>query len=180
MGFKESKLWEKFNNATKETAFINEVEKFCQEGEDISKLIIKFFPTFTWHDSTHIENVCNWMFDLLGDKITSLSAENIALLLMAACWHDSGMSVNDSEKEKLNSELEANKTNPSDSKWCNYFKKHPGDEVAYNQDTSVADRILRTYVREHHHERAEKKIKEYNWSSEFTKHHITSKLLSEL
>ena len=51
----------------------------------LAKDVIRFFPTFTLHDSTHIAGVCRWMVRLLGDWAAELNAQDAALLMVTAC-----------------------------------------------------------------------------------------------
>ena len=51
----------------------------------LAKDVIRFFPTFTLHDSTHIAGVCRWMVRLLGDWAAELNAQEAALLIVTAC-----------------------------------------------------------------------------------------------
>ena len=53
------------------------------------------------HDEIHICNVMRLMGELLGDKIKFLTRDETAMLVMAACCHDIGMSYTVSEKEAL-------------------------------------------------------------------------------
>ena len=64
-------------------------------GVTLSRDVIRFFPTFTLHDGTHLAGVCKWMIRLLGDRKAELTAEEAAILLMSACCHDMGMSVSE-------------------------------------------------------------------------------------
>lgn len=79
MGFEDScrelsdtALWklliEKARKEKLPNEFVSSVGKICEYGVNLAKDIIRFFPTFTLHDVTHIRNVCNWIVRLLGDK----------------------------------------------------------------------------------------------------------------
>ena len=182
MGFENTKLWELFTEKTaNDTDFQVAVKELCAAGEALAKTIITFFPTFTLHDGTHIEGVCSWMTQLLGERANDLTAENAALLLLGACWHDSGMSVDNEEKTGLAQRLQDGYPEwHEDEEWFAYFERHPGDAVTYNKDKSAFEAILRNFIREHHHERARIKIKEQEWKPIFPAKNITSDLLADL
>ncbi len=180
-GFQNTDLWSFFEQATNDEDFKTAVKKICEDGEKLSSTIITFFPTFTRHDVTHIQGVCNWMTKLLGDHLKDLKADEAALLLMAACWHDSGMSVTKDEEDELKQRIvDGNPTWHNDKELYDYFEKHPRDAVEYSKDNSTIERILRNYIREHHHERAQNKIDELEWQLELTMRCITPDLLAEL
>ncbi len=134
-----------------DSAFLYAVEKVCYDGVVLSKDVIRFFPTFTLHDGTHIRGVCRWMERLLGDRINDLTAEQAAMLLLAACWHDSGMCVSDTQRKQFEEELRAEER-PED--WKQYFRRHPGDEVAYSESGKLSEAMLRRFIRENHPARA--------------------------
>ena len=182
MGFENTKLWELFTEKTaNDTDFQVAVKELCAAGEALAKTIITFFPTFTLHDGTHIEGVCSWMTQLLGERAEDLTAENAALLLLGACWHDSGMSVDNEEKTGLAQRLQDGYPEwHEDKEWFAYFERHPGDAVTYNKDKSAFEAILRNFIREHHHERARIKIEEQEWKPIFAAKNITSDLLADL
>ena len=182
MGFENTKLWELFTEKTaNDTDFQVAVKELCAAGEALAKTIITFFPTFTLHDGTHIEGVCSWMTQLLGERAEDLTAENAALLLLGACWHDSGMSVDNEEKTGLAQRLQDGYPEwHEDEEWFAYFERHPGDAVTYNKDKSAFEAILRNFIREHHHERARIKIEEQEWKPIFAAKNITSDLLADL
>ena len=140
-------------------AFLTSVEKLCYDGVVLSKDVIRFFPTFTLHDGTHIKGVCRWMAQLLGRHLDDLTAEEAAMLLLAACWHDSGMCMKDEQRAQFEEELRAEER-PED--WKRYFHRHPGDEVMYSKSRGLKeeerrtfmDGLLRRFIRENHPARA--------------------------
>lgn len=140
-------------------AFLTSVEKLCYDGIVLSKDVIRFFPTFTLHDGTHIKGVCRWMAQLLGRHLDDLTAEEAAMLLLAACWHDSGMCIKDEQRAQFEEELRAEER-PED--WKRYFRRHPGDEVMYSKSRGLKDEerrifmdgLLRRFIRENHPARA--------------------------
>lgn len=156
----DTELYRQFKaKAENDHAFLAEIENLCYDGVILSKDVIRFFPTFTLHDGTHIRGVCRWMERLLGVRINDLTAEEAAMLLLAACWHDSGMCVSDTQRKQFEEELCAEEQ-PED--WVRYFHRHPGDEVAYSkigklteeERSRFMDGLLRRFIRENHPARA--------------------------
>ena len=181
--YQTTTLWKKFKEKTGEnSSFSSAVEKICTDGEVLSDTIITFFPTFTFHNGTHIQGVCNWMAKLLGERIDELTTEETAILLMSACWHDSGMSVKNDERDDLYERISDGKNEQwrNDTVFYEYFEKHPGDANAYYDDENARERIVRNYVREHHHERARKKLNALKWPQELTNKCISRELLADL
>ena len=173
MGVKDSKLWEILKEKAKgqpnESQFIAEMEKVCNFAVARSKYINLTFPMFTLHDETHICNVLNLMVQLLGDRIQDLNRDEAAMLILAACCHDIGMSCNDIEKQDL----------LKDDRFKQYLDKHHGEQVNYHElkeddkdYTKKLDAIFRGFLRYIHHERikdllppANKKLNENIWNS---------------
>lgn len=111
MGFKDEKLWTTLKTKAEEEEkhcgervnkekYLEAVADICQYGVDRAKTIRDTFPFYTLHDEVHICNVMRLMAELLGDKISSLTRDEAALLVMAACCHDIGMSYTKGEKRK--------------------------------------------------------------------------------
>lgn len=175
MHFLNTKLWELFEEkAGKDRAFVTAVENLCKAGEECCATIIDYFKTFTRHDGAHIEGVCRWMYELLGEQRAEITADEAALLLLAACWHDSGMSMDKQEIEALQNGLIT-----KSPKWKKYFKKHPQEEYAYQEGKLSSDVICHSFVRENHHIRARKKIQCETWPFKVSEH-FSSELLADL
>lgn len=149
---RNTELWKLLEQKAKKEKlspeFITGVSKVCARGITLAKDIIRFFPTFTLHDTVHICNVCNWMYRLLEGRAKELTAADAALLVMSAACHDIGMSVSEEQKE----EMGAAAKRPS-AEWENYFYSHADDYEQFQSTGKVADRMLRNFVRLHHHER---------------------------
>ena len=96
-----TELYNIFKEKCDDDDFKIAVEKVCEFGIDLSNQIKVFFPNYTRHDDVHIRNVCNWMTRLLGDRKNELTAQDAAMLLMAACCHDIGMSVSKEQEKTL-------------------------------------------------------------------------------
>lgn len=124
------------------------IEKICDYAVERAKLIRDTFPLFTLHDETHICNVMRLMMNLLGKDAEMLSRDEAAMLVLAACCHDIGMSYSDEEKERL-------KTNSDKLK--QYLDAHPEEFVkAYKNGTDkpqITDEMLSKFLRSIHHER---------------------------
>ena len=168
----QTELWKIFRKkANKEgysAEFVSAVSRICELGLEKSKTIMTFFPTFTLHDNTHIRNVCDWMFWLLGGrkengkvkkgKAKELTTREAAMLLMSACCHDVGMSVTDEQKKELLSDF-------STDNWKEYFNNFPQDYSKRNKEKEQ-DRIIRNYVRVNHHARIDENLSEEDWSDD--------------
>lgn len=162
-------LWKIFEKkAGDDHEFIAAVGEICYEGVLLSKDVIRFFPTFTLHDGTHLAGVCKWMIRLLGDKEDDLTVEEAAMLVMAACCHDIGMSVSDDQRKELEAELA---TGDYTEEWLEYFRKYPGDEVAYHESRTVTEEMLRKYIRENHSRRISEQLP-HEWPDALTRRGI--------
>lgn len=150
---RNTKLWnlleEKAEAEKLPPEFIVGVDQVCARGITLAKDIIRFFPTFTLHDIVHICNVCDWMYRLLEGRAEELTAADAALLVMSAACHDIGMSVSEEQKK----EMDAAARRPS-AEWESYFYSHADDYEQFQSTGKVSDRMLRNFVRLHHHERA--------------------------
>lgn len=143
--FYETELWKLFDRKAKESRHpIAELEKFCENAENLSKEININFPYFTLHDNTHTAGVCKWMHLLLGDKAELISMEESALLLMAACCHDLGMLIGENEETELIAQAKSNYGN-----WKEYFERHPNDREKLDSEEACHDVVI-NYVRENH------------------------------
>ncbi len=137
---------------------LSAVSALCAEGAALSKDIVRFFPNYTLHDETHIANVCDWMLRLLDEDLKRrLTSRQAVLLLLAACWHDAGMSVSADEEGSL-------ARNPRSQAWTAFFREHKREELAYERDGAISPETLRSFVRFHHPARVRNKLT--NWSSE--------------
>ena len=133
------------------------IENICDYAVERAKLIRDTFPLFTLHDETHICNVMRLMMNLLGEDAERLSRDEAAMLVLAACCHDIGMSYSDEEKERL-------KTNSDKLK--QYLDAHPEEFVkAYKNGTDtpqITDEMLSKFLRSIHHERVAEILRNNN------------------
>ena len=156
-----------------DAAFLEAVGAVCGRGVTLAKDIIRFFPTFTLHDETHIANVCSWMVRLLGDRKGELSAHEAALLVMAACCHDIGMSVSADQEKAL-------RGNPQSADWKEYFKRHLREEEEFSRTGTVSDQTLRSFVRVNHHKRIAAQLPPGAWPDALTRQGISRGVLLRL
>ncbi|MCI8611676.1 MAG: hypothetical protein HFE66_07145 [Clostridiales bacterium] len=160
MGFIHEKLWDIFlKKVVEEDAtvraerqvgreYIAAVQKICEYGVDRAKTIRDTFPMFTLHDETHICNVMQLMCDLLGDDLEKLTRDEAAMLIMAACCHDIGMSYGEEEKEALFHDID---------RLNQYLENNHSEYVkAFSKGCAVpmmTDDMMQNYLRCIHHER---------------------------
>lgn len=135
--------------------FVAAVGTVCAVGLELSRDIIRFFPTFTLHDGVHCANVCRWMWLLLGDQAQKLTIHEAALLLMSACCHDIGMSVSREQEKKMRL--------PGFSGWKKHFETNRSDEAEFSETGVISDSILRNYVRLNHHTRVREHLIRVPW-----------------
>lgn len=161
---KGTNLWKIFEKKATEEGyshgFIDEVQKMCERGANISKTVIVFFPTFTLHDETHLRNVSEWMLRLLGSYTEKLTAIDAAYLLLSAWCHDLGMAVTQEEKSILLQGIPKND-------WNKYFASHFDAKMEYDTNGIISDETLRDYVRTFHSSRAGEKLRK-DWPSLLT------------
>lgn len=165
MEVREHELWklllQKIEEEDKsiESSLKEGVWKICEYGIDLSKTIRDTFHTYTLHDEVHICNVMTKMLELLGELKHELTRDECALLIMAACCHDIGMSVTEEEKEYLRGCPDCMQT---------YLESHPKEyRLAYEQGihekADITDEILQRYVRANHHKRVREQLQNVEW-----------------
>lgn len=149
-GIVQQELWTLFEQKVKEEhgeALVTAVEEVCGDALALANDINRFFPKFTLHDEHHSARVCGWMYALLGEHAEELTALEAALLVMAACCHDIGMSVSVDQEKQMR--------NPAYHGWVEHFRQNPMDKMEYEAAGKITDDLLHKYVRMHHHERIE-------------------------
>lgn len=162
MGYQDTDLWKLFeekNSSSNKSEIKNGVKEVCQYGIDLSKTIRDTFNTYTLHDETHICNVMNLMLDILGSHKKKLTLEETMMLIMSACCHDIGMSIDEEEKNYLRSGCDL---------MSEYLDSHPDDyNKAYidNEKTNpdITDEIIQHYVRTNHHKRVREQLEKVEW-----------------
>ncbi len=138
--------------------YLSGIKKICSFGIERAKTIRDTFPMYTLHDEAHICNVLRIMGRLLGDRTDKLTRDEAAMLILAACCHDLGMSYTDEEKQAL---LE-------DSDRLNqYLERNHSEYVkAYSENPDVpklTDEMKRNYFRSIHHERIRELLNLVEW-----------------
>lgn len=174
MGFKDEKLWKILKAKAREEEercgererentekYLTAVADICQYGVDRAKTIRDTFPFYTLHDEVHICNVMRLMAKLLDDRISSLTRDEAALLMMAACCHDIGMSYTEGEKKELLNNKDAVRR---------YLDKNPSEYMkAYaegGEDPDLSDEIKMNFFRSIHHERIRELLQKKEWPRE--------------
>lgn len=77
------------------------VRDICRDAANRLKEFAVQHPQFTLHDETHCVRVVVLMGHVLGPTLSQLNAVEIALLVLAAFFHDQGMVIDASELESL-------------------------------------------------------------------------------
>ena len=159
MGFKDSALWELLENkANRQNKYLAGVETICEKAVTRANTIQIDFPLFTRHDEVHICNVLKIMAQLLGDRMNELNQYETALLIMAACCHDIGMSADSNEKAQLrNNSLEMQQY--LNERTGEYVKAYAKGETTPN----ITDELIQNYIRANHHLRSKKLIQNMVW-----------------
>lgn len=128
--------------------YLSGIKAICDFGVDRAKTIRDTFPMYTLHDETHICNVLRIMAQLLGDHTDKLTRDEAAMLILAACCHDVGMSYTDQEKQDLFQDRD---------RLDQYLEHHHDEYVkAYTENPEVptlTEEMQRNYLRSIHHER---------------------------
>lgn len=171
---KNTKLWqvfeEKVNNeliTPDNQNFIVQVGKICTYGIDRARTINLTFPMYTMHDWTHIKNVLDIMCNLLGDKLNDITYEEAAVLLIAGCCHDVGMSYTKEEKDEL----------IQDSALIEeYLDKHAGYYNRVYKDgfkelktlNDIPKDIMNDFMRSIHHKRSNELIRKFFYKESFS------------
>ena len=172
MGFMDEKLWEILDKKAREEdegrrpdqkvadEYMTAVKYICQYGVDLADTIRDSFPMFTLHNEVHICNVMRLMNDLLGEYVKNLTRDESAMLIMAACCHDIGMSFSENDKielledrDRLNQYLDKNQKE--------YVKAYSSG----NSEPMMTEIMLQRYLRSIHHERILDLLCKIEWPS---------------
>lgn len=140
-----------------------------------SKTVVRYMTGYTLHDETHLFRVLEIMGLLLGkDNVKNLSTPELELLLLAAFFHDLGMSPDEKEivswrkfwdEDPQISEAEE----ASFRKFSVYVKTHSGHldrirvavrEKRMTETDKLKDDLVVRYIRETHASRARQIIQE--------------------
>ena len=133
------------------------------------------FPHYTLHDSTHSEAIINNIVRIIGiECIEKLSVVDLWLLLTAAYYHDCGMAVTGEDKidlfkdgsEFVNFVLEKQKDMRSPMNQYAVLFEIKDNKIYYKNELLTKDSyegarfLLADYIRNHHAERAGKRIED--------------------
>lgn len=77
------------------------VKSLCDEAVERMKSAYAYFPQYTLHDERHLFRTAELMFRILGPESDKLNDLEIALLLLAAFFHDQGMVLSREEASGL-------------------------------------------------------------------------------
>ena len=160
MSVRDEKLWKILEQKTREEdtelqsgqrisdEYMSAIKAICDFGIERAKTIRDTFPMYTLHDETHICNVLRIMVQLLGRHTDKLTRDETAMLILAACCHDVGMSYSDREKQEIFQDRD---------RLDQYLEQHHDEYVkayAENPDEpKLTDQMRRNYLRSIHHER---------------------------
>lgn len=170
MSIMEEKLWNVLEQKAKDedenlrpdqriaSEYLTGIKFVCDFGIDRAKTIRDNFPMYTLHDETHICNVLRKMADLLGDAIDKLSRDEAAMLVLAACCHDIGMSYSEEEKAELlgNTDRLIHYLEHNHSEYVKAYTANP-------DEPKLTDEMLQKYLRSIHHERASELLHKISW-----------------
>lgn len=138
--------------------YLSGIKAICDFGVDRAKTIRDTFPMYTLHDETHICNVLRIMAQLLGDHMDKLTRDEAAMLILAACCHDVGMSYSVQEKQEVLEDKD---------RLDQYLEQHHDEYVkAYSENPDVpklTGEIQRNYLRSIHHERILELLNSVPW-----------------
>lgn len=170
MGVTEEELWKVLEQKAEEEdehlasgqkiahEYLAGIKAVCTFGVDRSKMIRDQFPMYTLHDEVHICNVLRIMANLLGDQTGSLSRDEAAMLILAACCHDVGMSCSEEEKAELldNTDRLARYLERNHSEYIKAYAESP-------DEPKLTDGMLQRYLRSIHHERSQELLEGIEW-----------------
>lgn len=170
MGFRDERLWEILKEKAEEEdqglrpdrqikeKYLAAVESVCEYGVLRADTIRDTFPMYTLHNETHICNVMRLMESLLGDEAGRLSRDETAMLIMAACCHDIGMSYSEEDKEELFEDTDRLNL---------YLDSHCGEYVkayqAGNGTPQMTEDMVQDYLRSIHHKRVRELLYKREW-----------------
>lgn len=161
MSIYKTKLWKLMKEKAgpdDESGFVAAVKKLCGDAVELSKTIRDVFPLYTLHDEVHICGVIGWMEKLLDTQIKNLTRDEAAMLLLAACCHDLGMSCSNEEQAKL---MKKDK-----ERFGKFLKEHPEINLslaAVPNMKEMPEEVLRAFLRSIHHERVRDVLMGWEW-----------------
>ena len=148
--FKDSELWRVFNEKVKDD---NEkksmVEKAVNSAISYLDRIVETFPTYTLHNHVHSENILEIISQLLGDRINELSSIEVAILILASFFHDSGMVYSKEDMEDIK----------KCESYDKFLKENPSAYISVCAKREKTDNIMEWFCRWNHASRSKQYIK---------------------
>ena len=169
MSIYHEKLWKKLEEKTMAAdegqpeqmkcgnEYLSAIRGICNDAIALSKTIRDMFPLYTLHDETHICNVMHLMVKLLGNDMEKMSRDEAAMLVLAACCHDIGMSCSETQMQELledRDRLERYLEDRPDA----YIKAHGVDDLS-----KLPEDLLRDFLRAMHTERVNDILLSMEW-----------------
>lgn len=138
--------------------YLTEMRRICDFAVERASTIRDVFPLYTLHDERHICGVMRKIADLLGESgMKRLSRDETAMLILAACCHDLGMSCSEDQQLDLQNDLVRLEA---------YYKEHPGAYVRMQEQEDkehLPEDLLRDFLRSVHHERVAEVLGSISW-----------------
>lgn len=170
------------------------IHKCILYAYDKAKLIIKYMPEYTLHDSEHLFRVLYLMEKLIPEEnLEKLTVPEIMLLILSAFFHDLGMSPDENEIKAWKQQwLDLDPTDFEKKEYSNFerFKNTYPDRLEdinrlrVNQEFSKAELIeqflISEYIRVNHAQRV-KKLLARDWKDKIFYHDTPlTKILADI
>jgi hypothetical protein len=100
----ETELFKRLEEKTGRTGTpisCDNIGSLCHSAKERMKQMPAFHPQFTLHDAAHLLRVTQLMGLVLGDVLAELNALEIALLILAAHFHDQGMIPEEADRAAI-------------------------------------------------------------------------------
>ena len=99
----ETRLWKTLSERDGEDArsLSANVSSLCDEAIDRMKVMYAYAPQYTLHDDRHLLRTTELMGLVLGSGLEQLNVIELALLILAAFFHDQGMVLSEDEFSSL-------------------------------------------------------------------------------
>ncbi len=112
---------------------------------------VKTFDDYTLHDRAHAVRVVKLMSNLLGpDRLDALTPVDLAVLILAAYAHDTGMAASKERRDELKASPEyAEFMLRHESEWVEVERVRAGDDPA--RAAFLESRLFQEFLRSRHH-----------------------------
>lgn len=155
--------------------YLTEMRRICDFAVERASTIRVIFPLYTLHDERHICGVMRKITDLLGENgMKRLSRDETAMLILAACCHDLGMSCSKEQELDLQNDLVRLEA---------YYKEHPGAYVRMQKQENkehLSEDLLRDFLRSIHHERVAEVLGNISWPKVLDQNNVPREDLAEV